>query len=239
VKAAARPLDALIVDDEPLARQTVRLLLGGDPSVRVIDECASGVDALEVLRRHAVDLLFLDIQMPDLDGFATLARVTDRRPTTVVVSAFAEHAAHAFDLDVVDYVLKPFDDERFARALARAKRHAGVSDAPLDRLVIRSGTRISTLPVDEIDWIDAQDYYAEIHAGGRSYLVRQSLHKLAASLDPERFVRIHRSTIVNVSRVRELEPLFHGEHVVYLRDGTQLKLSRSFKDQVGRLLGLR
>jgi two-component system LytT family response regulator len=236
-------LGALIVDDEPLARETLRILLGRDPEVELVGECDSGLAALDTIAREDVALLFLDVHMPGLDGLSALARM-DAPPATVLVTAFAEHAVTAFDLDVADYLLKPFDDTRFARALDRAKRHARARRLaarpapPLDRLVIKHGTRIASLPVDEIDWIEAQDYYAEVHAGGRSYLVRQSLHKLAASLDPARFVRIHRKTIVNVRRVKELEPMFHGEHVVYLHDGTQLKLSRTFKDQVARLLGI-
>ena len=233
-------LPALIVDDEPLARDTVRRLLARDPEVRVIGEHGSGDAALETLAQHEVALLFLDIRMPGLDGLATLARL-GVRPATVLVTALPQHAIDAFDLDVADYLLKPFDDARFARALDRAKaraRQAPRPAAPLERLVIREGGRIAALAVDDIDWIEAQDYYAEVHAGGKSYLVRQPLHKLAASLDPVRFVRIHRKTIVNVRRVKELEPVFHGEHVVFLHDGTRLKLSRTFKDQVDRLLGI-
>jgi two-component system, LytTR family, response regulator len=264
-------LTALIVDDEPLAREAIRLSLDRDRDVGRVAECSSGSDALEVIEREDIELLFLDIRMPGLDGLEALGRLS-APPATVVVSAFADHAVTAFDLEVVDYVLKPFDDDRFARAVERAKRHAralrgeapsalgpgpslvgpprlargtepaygdGPAPAPaLERLVIRSGSRIATLAIDEIDWIEAQDYYAEIHAGGRTYLVRQSLRKLAASLDPARFVRIHRKTIVNVRRVKELEPMFHGEYVVFLHDGTRLKLSRTFKHHFGRLLGL-
>jgi len=271
--AALSALSALIVDDEPLARQAVRLSLARDRDVRVVAECSSGSDALEVIEREDIELLFLDIRMPGLDGLEALGRLA-APPITVLVTAFADHAVTAFDLDVVDYVLKPFDDHRFTRALERAKRHArarrgddpaapagphpGQADLPrrargseppddsglptagppLERLVIRNGSRIATLAIDDIDWIEAQDYYAEIHAGGRTYLVRQSLQKLAASLDPGRFVRIHRKTIVNVRRVKELEPMFHGEYVVFLHDGTRLKLSRTFKNHLGRLLGL-
>ena len=258
-------LRALIVDDEPLARRAIRLSLDRDREVRVVAECGTGGEALAVLEHEDIALLFLDIRMPGLDGLEALGRLA-APPTTVLITAFADHAVHAFDLDVVDYVLKPFDDHRFARALERAKRHARARGAdpaaptsprhargseppdgdglaapgtPLERLVIRNGARIATLAIDDVDWIEAQDYYAEIHAGGRTYLVRQSLHKLAASLDPARFVRIHRKTIVNVRRVKELEPMFHGEYVVFLHDGTRLKLSRTFKHQVGRLLGLR
>jgi two-component system LytT family response regulator len=266
---AAAALGALIVDDEPLARQTIRLALERDRDVRVVAECGSGSDALEVIEREAVELLFLDIHMPGLDGLEALARLA-APPTTVLITAFADHAVTAWDLEVVDYVLKPFDDRRFLRAVDRAKRHARarVDEAPgtaarpagsprrargseppygnaapqpgaaLDRLVIRNGSRITTLAIDDIDWIEAQDYYAEIHAGGRTYLVRQSLQKLAAALDSGRFVRIHRKTIVNVTRVKELEPMFHGEYVVFLHDGTRLKLSRTFKSHLGRLLGL-
>jgi two-component system LytT family response regulator len=230
----------MIVDDEPLARQTVRVLLARDPEVEVVGEHASGDAALEALAHEEVALLFLDIRMPGLDGLATLARL-GVRPATVLVTALPEHAVTAFDLDVADYLLKPFDDARFARALDRAKARTLATRrpaAPLERLVIREGGRIASLAVEDIDWIEAQDCYAEIHAGRRSYLVRQPLHKLAASLDPARFVRIHRKTIVNVRCVKELEPVFHGEHVVFLHDGTRLKLSRTFKDQVDRLLGL-
>jgi two-component system, LytTR family, response regulator len=265
---AAAALGALIVDDEPLAREAIRLALQRDRDVRIVAECSSGSDALEVLEREDIALLFLDIRMPGLDGLEALSRLATP-PTTVLITAFADHAVTAFDLEVVDYVLKPFDDHRFLRAVERAKRHArarfdgatGVPhDAPpapprrargsgmgngappdgaaLERLVIRNGSRIATLAIDDIDWIEAQDYYAEIHAGARTYLVRQSLQKLAASLDPGRFVRIHRKTIVNIRRVKELEPLFHGEYVVFLHDGTRLKLSRTFKGHVGRLLGL-
>ena len=247
--------------------------LDRDRDVRIVAECSSGEGALEVIEREDIELLFLDIRMPGLDGLEALGRLA-APPITVLVTAFADHAVTAFDLDVVDYVLKPFDDQRFARAVERAKRHArarrgddpaaparpnpsqadlprrvrgseppddsGLPKAgpPLERLVIRNGSRIATLPIDDIDWIEAQDYYAEIHAGGSTYLVRQSLQKLAASLDPGRFVRIHRKTIVNVRRVKELEPMFHGEYVVFLHDGTRLKLSRTFKNHLGRLLGL-
>jgi len=254
-------LSALIVDDEPLAREAIRLALERDREVRVVAECSSGSDALEVIEREPIELLFLDIRMPGLDGLEALGRLA-APPTTVLITASADHAVTAFDLEVVDYVLKPFDDHRFLRAVERAKRHArarcagaapprrargsgpAVGDglpaagSALERLVIRNGPRIATLAIDDIDWIEAQDYYAEIHAGGRTYLVRQSLQKLAASLDPGRFVRIHRKTIVNIRRVKELEPMFHGEYVVFLHDGTRLKLSRTFKSHLGRLLGL-
>lgn len=266
---SARALSVLIVDDEPLARQAIRLSLDRDHEVGIVSECSNGIDAIEVLESEDIELLFLDIRMPGLDGLEALGRIAEP-PTTVLVTAFADHAVPAFDLEVVDYVLKPFDDQRFNRAVERAKRHARArrelggagpgapqgdlprpargtpppyGDAvqpapPLERIVIRNGSRIATLAIDDIDWIEAQDYYAEIHAGGRTYLVRQPLRKLAASLDPARFVRIHRKTIVNVRRVKELEPLFHGEYVVFLHDGTRLKLSRTFKNHLGRLLGL-
>jgi len=276
-------LRAVIVDDEPLAREAIRLALRRDREVVVVGEHASGGAALAALARDEADLLFLDVRMPGLDGLEVLGQLAIP-PITVVVSASSEHALPAFDLEVVDYVLKPFDDQRFARAVDRAKRHArarrdgtaepprspqgrlargttpadglppgasaaearrGSNDGPgpahpgvVERIVIRNGARLATLATDDIDWIEAQDYYAELHAGGRTYLVRQSLHKLAASLDPARFVRIHRKTIVNVRRVKELEPLFHGEYVVFLHDGTRLKLSRTFKDHLHRLLGL-
>jgi two-component system LytT family response regulator len=275
--AGVAPIDALIVDDETLARRTVRLLAERDPEVRIVGECASGPDAVAALEQQRIDLVFLDIQMPGLDGFAALARACAARPPAViVVTAFAEHAVRAFDVDAVDYLLKPFDDQRFARALERAKAHlrvrqlarqmaevlgAAAAPAPpaprppsspsatslaspgdngyLERVIIKHSGRLSSLRVEEIDWIEAQDYYAELHAAGREHLVRMSLRTLETRLDPKRFVRIHRSTIVNVQRVKELAPLFHGEYEVRLVDDTRLKMSRTFKDQLERLLGSR
>ncbi|HEX2573948.1 MAG TPA: LytTR family DNA-binding domain-containing protein [Polyangia bacterium] len=264
----APTLSVLIVDDEALARQGIRMLAERDPEVRVVGECASGTAAVTALKRQPVDLVFLDIQMPGLDGFAALAQAAEAQPAPAVifVTAFADHAVRAFEVQAVDYLLKPFDDERFRRALERAKAHLRVrrlarqiaeavgvtheaappappvaepEPAYLERLVIKRGGRLSSLPVEDIDWIEAQDYYAEVHAMGRTDLVRMSLRELQARLDPRQFVRIHRSTIVNVRRVKELEPLFHGEYEVRLYDGTQLKLSRTFKDQLDRLLGAR
>jgi two-component system LytT family response regulator len=264
---------ALIVDDEVLARRTVRLLLEADPELEIVGECGTGREAVERLQRETPDLLFLDVQMPGVDGFEVLRQVgPERIPAIVFVTAFDQHALRAFEVQAIDYLLKPFDDERFARTLARAKaliRQGRVHDmarkmaamleavessratppppaatprvlpAPyLERLAVKDGHRISLLPTVDVDWIEAEDYYVQIHVGGKSYLLREPLKELEAKLDPRQFVRIHRSTIVNVNRVRELQPLVYGESVVILHDGTRLKLSRTRRDHLHALLGL-
>lgn len=263
-------LRALIVDDEPLARRIVRLLLEADPEVEVVGECANGGEALEHLQHEVPDLLLLDVQMPGMDGFEMLQRVgPERIPAVIFVTAFDQHALRAFEVHALDYLLKPFDDERFIRAVARAKalvrqgrvhelarrlaamlegREPTPSPAPaepparpaawLERIAVKDTHRVMLLSVAEIDWIEAEDYYVQIHTGGKSHLLREPLKELETKLDPQRFVRIHRSTIVNVNRVRELQPLVHGESVVILHDGTRLKLSRSRRDHLHALLGL-
>lgn len=237
----------LIVDDEALARERIRTLLDNDAEIEIVGECSSGAAAVEAIRAHRPDLLFLDVQMPRLDGFGVLQRIgTDRLPTTVFVTAFDEYAVRAFDAMALDYLLKPFTRERFQKALQRAKAHVRQErsgsfrrqlDGLLDnlakpyvqRLVIKTAGRITFLKVEEIHWIEAQGNYACLHAGKESHLMRRSLKKLGEQLDPARFLRIHRSTIVNVDRVRELQPLFHGEYAVILKDGTELTSSRGLK----------
>jgi two-component system, LytTR family, response regulator len=260
VTAAA--LGALIVDDEPLARHAIRLSLDRDREVRVVAECGSGSDALEVIAREDIALLFLDVHMPGLDGLEALSRLA-APPATVLVTAFADHAVTAFDLDVVDYVLKPFDDHRFARAVERAKHRARTrqrddpaappgrrprgSEPPygepapaavpgIERLVIRNGARIATLAIDDIDWIEAQDYCAAVHVQGAVHVIRQSLTTLEAELDPARFVRIHRNAMINVARIRELHHAA-SELVVVLETGVHLPVSRRRREALERLLG--
>jgi two-component system LytT family response regulator len=244
-------LRAIIADDEPLARDRLRALLRLDPEVEIAAECADGAQAAEQVEKLAPDLLFLDVQMPAADGFAALLRVPrDRQPGAVVfVTAHEEHALRAFEVHAADYLLKPFAPERFAQALQRAKDRARARQAldlaevlrsltaPPDRLVIRSGGRVSFLPLDELDYAEAADNYVELHAGRQVHLLRDTLTRLEARLDPRRFVRIHRSTLVNLDRVRELRPLVGGDHEVLLRDGTRLALSRTCREALRRLLG--
>lgn len=267
------PIRALIADDELLARSTLRLLLGGDPDVDVVGESSSGADAIVKIRALAPDLVFLDIQMSNKTGFDVLAEIEPaERPAIIFVTAFDTHALRAFEVQALDYLLKPFDDERFARALDRAKTHirqrrahelarqivaafgqgppqapsAGAAAAPgpaaapryLDRIAIKNGPNVSLLPAEQIDWIEAEDYYVQVHAGGEAHLLRESMRKMEAQLSPQRFVRIHRSVIVNIERVRKLRTLSNGEYSVVLKDGTELRLSRSRRDALCAMLGV-
>jgi two-component system, LytTR family, response regulator len=270
---AVRAIRTLIVDDEPIARASIRVLLGGDPEIEVVGECSSGADAVTAITAHAPDLVFLDIEMPRMTGFDVLAEVGDRRRFAVVfVTAYDSYAIAAFDVQALDYVLKPFDDRRFRRAVERAKqriRHARLDDLaggwvdvvsgaeparpverradrssgpaadPVERIMIRDGVRTVFIALSEIDWIEAADYYVQLHVGARSYLHREPMRDLEARLDPRRFVRIHRSTIVAIDRIAELRSSAHGDHCVRLRDGTDLKLSRARRGQLRALLAAR
>jgi two-component system LytT family response regulator len=241
------PLRVLVVDDEAPARAALCHLLGRDAEIQVVGVCGDGSAALEALAASAPEIVFLDVRMPGLDGFEVL-RAAGACPARVVfVTAHAERAPEAFDVEAIDYVLKPFDDERFARALSRAKAAVradrtragdggGVAGPRwLERLTVPTVDGVRVLEAGEIDWIEAQDYCVEVHAGGRGYLLRRSLRELEARLDPARFARVHRSAIVNVARVQHLATAGHGERALRLRDGTQLKLSRHFR---GGLLGI-
>jgi len=243
-------LRALVVDDEPLARQTLRSLLEREEDVEVVGECGDGPAAVEALRAGRPDLLFLDIQMPELDGFGVLREVRNLQvPAVVFVTAFGQHAVQAFDEEATDYLVKPFDDDRFGRALDRvrsriedARRHASPEQQPgrwLERFAVECMGRISIVPVDTVQWIEAQDYYVQIHADGKEHLLRESLRNLESRLDPRRFARVHRSAIVNVGCVKQLRRRTHGEYALLLEDGTELKLSRTHRDQLQLLLGMR
>ena len=242
-------LRVLVVDDEPLARQAIRLLLAGDPEVEVVGEC-SGVDGAAAIERTRPDLLFLDVQMPVVDGFDLLEQVgLERAPQVVFVTAWSEHALRAFDVHAVDYLLKPVEDERFATALARAKEQVrlrrGGAPAPgggglgallrersrqTRRIVVPDRDKSLVLDVDTIDWIEAADYYAQLHVGGRTHLLRETMNELAERLDPERFVRVHRSAIVNLDRVRSITPLERGDRMLELADGSRVRLSRTRRE---------
>jgi len=224
---------AVIVDDEPLARASLIALLARDPEAEVVAECGSGGEAVETIRALRPDLLFLDVQMPGCDGFEVLERLGASAPKAVIfVTAYDRYAVKAFEAEALDYLLKPFDDGRFARALERAKAVVRGGTSPERRLIVKSAGRVTILKTGEIDWIEAADYYVCLHAGGKSHLLRRSLTELEDELDAAIFCRIHRSAIVNLGRVREVRLDANGEHEILLRDGTCLRLSRSYREQL-------
>ncbi|MCG3118258.1 MAG: Transcriptional regulatory protein BtsR [bacterium] len=255
----------IIVDDEPLARDSMRVLLERDAEIELAAECANGREALEAIQRLAPDLLFLDVQMPEMNGFEMLAQVeTNRLPVVIFVTAYDQHALRAFEVHALDYLLKSYSDDRFEAALRRAKeqirqkkihaisqRLVALLDsqkqekAPtppepgtyLTRLVVKSGGRVFFLKTAEIDWIEAADYYVYLHVGGKSHLLRETMNTLEKQLDPRKFQRLHRSTIVNLDRLKELQPHTHGDYTVTLQDGTALKLSRSYRPKLEAALG--
>ena len=290
----------LVVDDEPLARDGVRLRLEREADFHVLGERGNGVEAVDAIRTLAPDLVFLDVQMPGLTGFEVLQELGPARmPAVVFVTAYDQYAIRAFEANALDYLLKPIDDERFGAALGRVRRRMaeqrdgelgrrlaalladygmGPSPAPAptsidsatpagatddgpappvgtvsesmaaaadddrpprfaDRLVLKDAQAVTFLPVIDLDWVEADGDYMRLHAAGKSRLMRCTMAELERKLDPDRFVRIHRSTIVNVDRIREMRPSFHGEYTVVLRDGTRLKLSRSYRDRLQVLVG--
>lgn len=248
---------ALIVDDEPLARQRLRALLENEPDLELIGECADGQEAVAAIREHEPDLLFLDVQMPKLDGFRVLEAIgPEQMPVTIFVTAYDRYALQAFEVHALDYLLKPFDRKRFQKAVRRARAQLqseqshtvdprllalaeGVKATrkPQERLVIKAGGRVFFLKIDEIDWVEAAGNYARVHCGGEAHLLRETMSGLEDRLDPNKFLRIHRSTIVNIERIQELQPWFHGDYVVILRDGTQLTLSRSYRQKLQEFFG--
>ena len=245
---------AVIVDDEPLARKSIRILLERDGDVEVAGEC-SGSGAAALIQRTHPEIVFLDVQMPDVDGFGVLDQIGPHSvPAVIFVTAYDRYALRAFEVHALDYLLKPFNDERFARALAHAKdqvraRSRGERDDRLaellrsrsvytQRFLVRVRERSVVVNAADIDWIEAADYYVTLHAGGKSYLLREPIANLVKSLDPERFVRVHRSAIVNIDRVREVHPLFRGDRTLMLADGTRVKLSRSRREEFERLFSV-
>ncbi len=259
----------LVVDDEPAARRGVRLLLERDPDMLVAAEAASGAEAVKKIVDEKPDLVFLDVQMPEMNGFKVLEAVGARHaPAVIFVTAYDQHALQAFEVNAVDYLLKPFEDQRFWAAVNRAKAElqrrqtdtlsdtlnhlltylhtvtppaAGADPAATetvtrDRILLKSGGEIYFLKADEIDWIEAEGDYMKFHAGGRAHLLRETMGRLEDKLDPKRFIRIHRSTIVNIDRVKKLSPSFAGEYAVILADGTKLRLSRGYHERLQELM---
>ena len=251
----------LIVDDEPLGRQRIRHLLDREDDVTVIGECANGEEAVAAIGTHTPDLVFLDVQMPVLDGFAVLEAVgAAQMPVVIFVTAYDQYALQAFDVHALDYLLKPFDRERFQKALDRARVHlrrqgidalsqrlqALLADYQaearppkeptyLKRLAVKTGGQVFFLTVEEIDWIEAAGNYAGLHIKEKTHLIRETMSDLEARLSPELFLRIHRSTIVNLGRIKALEPVSNGEYVLTLHDGTRLASSRSYRAGVQAL----
>lgn len=269
-------LRVAVVDDEELARGLVLEHLAAHPDVTVVAECANGLEAIEAVATHAPDLVFLDVQMPDLDGFGVVSALgePEAMPAIVFVTAYNEYAVKAFDVNAVDYVLKPFDGERFRSAFQRARTtleqknsaeagrrikalleevlgeqraqalaNAGATGVPaaaqvtnvpraryLDRLMVKHDGRVFFVKVADVDWFEASGNYVRVHVGRVSHLIRETMHGIEAQLDPNLFARIHRAVIVNMDRIRELQPWFAGDYIVILRDGRQLKLSRTYRE---------
>jgi two-component system LytT family response regulator len=254
---AGPKIRALVVDDEPLARRRIRKLLSRDADVEVIGDCANGYEAVNAITEQTPDLVFLDVQMPEVDGFAVLEGIEPRTLLFVIfVTAYDQYALRAFEVSAVDYLLKPFDRRRFEMALQRAKNRLlnergselnqrtlalleelKARSSHVDRLLIKSGGRAFFLKTEEIDWIEAEGKYVRLHVGRESYLLREGIGGLETQLDPRRLLRIHRSTIVNIDRVKEFQPWFNHEYRVVLRDGTELVLSRSCRKKLAEALG--
>ena len=233
----------VIVDDEPLARSNLSVLLRLDREIEIVSECESGAEAVAVIRNAKPDLVFLDVQMPECDGFDVLELLgNDLPPAVVFVTAYDQYALQAFEAGALDYILKPFDNDRFERALVRAKQRIPRSkDLPrkLDRLAIKSVGQVLFVKISEIDWIEAADYYACLHVGAKTHLLRRSMSELEQELDPVVFSRIHRSTIVNLDRVRGLKLGEDGEYEVLLEDGVRLRLSQRYRKPLQSRLGVR
>jgi two-component system LytT family response regulator len=247
----------LIVDDEPLARGVLREMLQSDPDVAIVGECANGKEAVQSIQELAPELVFLDIQMPEMGGFEVLDALDEgQAPHLVFVTAYDQYAVRAFEVHALDYILKPFDRERFQVSWQRAKaqvlreRTVGMEqkilslledlkagNKYLERLVIKSSGRIYFLETNEIDWIQAEGNYVSVHTGKKSHLLRETISSLENQLDPKKFLRIHRSAIVRIDRIKELQPWFHGEYHIVLHDGTQLTLSRNYRDRLQEALG--
>ena len=251
------PIKALIADDEALARRFICRMLRDDHEVEIVGECSNGREAVAMIRKQNPDLVFLDVQMPEMDGFAVLEAIgTERLPEIIFATAYEQYAIRAFELHALDYLLKPFDQARFKDAIKHAKERfrserqnegrmqisallESIKNKPqyLERLMIKAGGRITFLSTDEINWVEADDKYVHLHTGKITPMVRQTLSAMETQLDPKQFRRIHRSAIVNVKRIKELQPLFSGEHSILLDDGTKLTLSRNYKDKLFELLG--
>jgi two-component system LytT family response regulator len=249
---ATRKLTVVVADDEPLARERVLSLLAAEPDMEVVAQCRDGEEAVRAISERRPDLVLLDIQMPRMDGFDVIGAIgADRMPALIFVTAFDTHAIRAFEVRALDYLLKPFDRERFSSALRRARTQIDAqADGDLgrrlaalmkdlkretprsDRLVVKSAGRLFFLRADEIDWIEAAGNYVRLHVGTQAHLLRETMNAIESRLDPERFFRIHRSRIVNVERIQEMQPWLNGEYSIVLRTGARLTISRGYREKL-------
>lgn len=248
-------IKALIVDDEAIARERVRRFLSAEGDIEILGECRNGREALTAIKKLSPDLVFLDVQMPELNGFEVLNAVGKQiMPAVVFVTAYDQFAIRAFEVHALDYLLKPFNRERFRRSLNHAREHLGrgrqgskdeqllslledikAGHKYVERLVIKTTGRVYFLKTVEIDWIEACGNYVNLHAGQEKHMLREAISHLESRLDPDKFLRIHRSRLVNIDRIKELTPLFNGDYTVTLQDGTELTLSRTYRDRLQSL----
>lgn len=249
---------AIIVDDEPLAREKVQLFSSSVPDLEIVDVCANGIEAIASVKKKSPDLIFLDIQMPEMSGFEVVEKInTKNLPGIIFVTAYDEFALRAFELHALDYLLKPFNRDRFLSAVDHARETLRSSEQseitaeqirtmvstlhkkenPLDRIIVKTNGRIIFLKLSDIDWIEAAGNYVKVHVGTETHLIRETMNKLEAGLHKETFVRIHRSTIINIDKVKELQTWFNGEYKVILTSNAQLILSRGYRDSLDRIIG--
>jgi two-component system, LytTR family, response regulator len=240
--AGRERIRAVVVDDEPLARSNLKVLLGRDPEVQLVGECGSGAEALEAIRKKKPELVFLDVQMPECDGFDVLEQLGADLPAALVfVTAYDQYALQAFEAGALDYLLKPFDNARFERTLQRAKERVGAGRGRarrVERVAIKNAGEVLFLRITDIDWIEAADYYVGLHVGARTHLLRRSMADVEQELDAAQFCRIHRSAIVNLERVQRLESGEDGGMDVVLNTGAKLRLSRRYKRELQERLGV-
>lgn len=241
----------LVIDDEPLARERLQRMLRGEENVEVIGECGNGAEAVSLIKESEPDLVFLDIQMPEMNGFEVLQNLAPRQlPSVIFVTAYDQYAIRAFDVHALDYLLKPFNKERFKTALVRAReqmKKIGIDERAeiissllgdlqtkkyLEKLVLKSAGRVYFLKTGEIDWIEAAGNYIKLHVGRETHMMRETMSGIEAQLDPNKFPRIHRSTIVNTDRIKELFPLFNGDYSLILNDKTELTVSRNYRNRL-------
>jgi two-component system LytT family response regulator len=243
-------ITTLIVDDEALAREKLRMLLSRDPMFDIVEECATGREAIQAIYAHKPQVAFVDVQMPDIDGFSALDSIDPAtRPLVVLTTAYSHYAVQAFEAEVLDYLLKPFDEDRLARSVRRVKSRLmqSAAQAPsldtfqrasdaVDRFLVKSEGRILFFDAEEIDWIEAASNYVEIHSGSQAFPVRHTMNELEKKLDPKQFLRIHRSFIVNLSKIRGVQPCNSGEFMISLQSGKQLPSSRGYRENLSSIL---
>ncbi len=245
-------IKAVIVDDEPLARERIAQLLDKESDVEIVAECADGLAAISAINERHPDLIFLDVQMPEVSGFDVLRELEEKTmPAVIFVTAFDQYTIQAFDAHAVDYLLKPFAEERFRQAVSRARQrlrpgsenhygerllrlldHFNLNKGFLERLIVSYNNRMILVPVNDVDWVETYGNYLKIHTGERIYLLRETMENLASRIDRKKFLRIHRSTLVNLESIKELQPMFGGQYTIVLHDGTELTLSRNYRKSV-------